>query len=109
MNYHISDALSSLRPKAEWTVVGNDLNGITWHDKGQSQPTSSEIDAEITRLTDAEPMRVLRVERNKRLDETDWWILKGNASDDQLAYRQSLRDLPANTQDASNPTWPTEP
>ena len=24
-------------------------------------------------------------------------------------YRQTLRDLPANTADPSNPTWPTKP
>ena len=24
-------------------------------------------------------------------------------------YRQALRDLPANTSDPANPTWPTKP
>ena len=44
---HTTDALFSLRPEAEWTVRGNE---IEWLDKVQVQPTQSEIDAEIIRL-----------------------------------------------------------
>ena len=52
----------------------------------------------------------LRAERNVLLIETDWW-----ASGDliitqaQKDYRQELRDLPADTSDPANPTWPTIP
>lgn len=42
-----SDAILSLRPKAEFTVRGDDL---IWLDTKQTQPTESEIQAEITRL-----------------------------------------------------------
>lgn len=52
----------------------------------------------------------LRDERNKRLAETDWWVLPDcTATTEQLAYRQALRDLPANTTDPANPVWPTKP
>ena len=30
-------------------------------------------------------------------------------SDAWKTYRQALRDLPANTKDPANPTWPTKP
>ena len=30
-------------------------------------------------------------------------------SADMRTYRQALRDLPANTSDPANPTWPTKP
>ena len=30
-------------------------------------------------------------------------------SDAWKTYRQQLRDLPANTSDPTNPTWPTKP
>jgi len=30
-------------------------------------------------------------------------------SDEQKAYRQALRDLPANTSDPSNLSWPNKP
>ena len=41
------DALTSLRPTAEWAVSGDE---ITWLDKVQTQPTDAEIQAEIVRL-----------------------------------------------------------
>jgi len=40
-------AIQSLRPSAEWTMSGDELN---WLDKKQTKPTESEIQAEITRL-----------------------------------------------------------
>ena len=52
----------------------------------------------------------LRAERNRLLAETDWWVLPDRtATPEQLAYRQALRDLPANTVDPANPVWPTKP
>ncbi len=53
----------------------------------------------------------LRVERNRLLSETDWWVFPDSpeATTEQLAYRQALRDLPANTTDPANPVWPTKP
>ena len=52
----------------------------------------------------------LRAERDRRLTETDWWVLPDRtATTEQLAYRQALRDLPANTSDPANPIWPTKP
>lgn len=41
------EALLSLRPKAQWTLRGDDLE---WVDTEQTQPTESEIQAEIIRL-----------------------------------------------------------
>ena len=58
-------ALRSLDPTAKWMWVGNDYSGITWDEtNSKSLPTESEIDAELTRLTNAEPMRLLRNRRN---------------------------------------------
>tara|TARA_R100000808_G_C2138781_1_gene146742 strand:- start:338 stop:670 length:333 start_codon:yes stop_codon:yes gene_type:complete len=109
MQYQIIHAILSLRPGAEVSIVDNALSGITWHDEEQDRPTDGEINAELARLTAAEPMRLLRVERNKLLEESDWWVMRGDATEAQLNYRQLLRDLPANTADASNPVWPTKP
>ena len=41
------EALQSLKPKAEWVLRGDELE---WHDAVQTEPTQSEIDAEVTRL-----------------------------------------------------------
>jgi len=48
----ISEALSALKPGAEWSVDNEDINKITWHDKTQSRPTDAEIEAELIRLKD---------------------------------------------------------
>ena len=60
----------------------------------------------------------LREFRNRKLEETDWWILKGNPTQEQLDYRQELRDIPENQtpkwnqlndDGPSNISWPTKP
>tara|TARA_R100000664_G_scaffold17496_1_gene26423 strand:+ start:7162 stop:7551 length:390 start_codon:yes stop_codon:yes gene_type:complete len=49
----------------------------------------------------------LREKRNNLLKECDWWALTDvNMSNSQKLYRQQLRDLPQNTVDPSNVTWP---
>ena len=52
----------------------------------------------------------LRSERNRLLAETDYLALAdATLTDEMRAYRQALRDLPANTADPANPVWPTKP
>ena len=53
----------------------------------------------------------LRARRNQLLTETDYLGLPdlGGFSAEMTAYRQALRDLPANTTDPANPVWPTKP
>jgi hypothetical protein len=57
---------------------------------------------------------ILREERDKLLDGTDWVItmhkeLGTNIPSAWKTYRQELRDLPANTSDPTDVTWPTKP
>tara|TARA_R100000231_G_C5205036_1_gene128682 strand:+ start:226 stop:507 length:282 start_codon:yes stop_codon:yes gene_type:complete len=56
-------------------------------------------------------MKLIREKRNRLLAETDWMVLSDTTeiSDAWKTYRQALRDLPANTSDPENPTWPTKP
>jgi len=56
-------------------------------------------------------MKLLREKRNRLLAETDYLTLSDTTemSDAWKTYRQALRDLPANTSDPENPTWPTKP
>jgi len=55
-------------------------------------------------------LEVLRMNRNQLLAETDFYALSDvTMSDEMKTYRQALRDLPANTSDPSNPTYPTKP
>ena len=53
----------------------------------------------------------LRARRDELLAECDWWSFADSPAmtDEQKAYRQALRDLPANTSNPSNSSWPTKP
>jgi len=109
----ISTALLALRPGEPFSVYDDKYTGITWHSKGTECPSESEINSKIKELQAAEPMRLLRVERNLRLDKTDWWASSDLVmSDDRKAYRQTLRDLPAGLDTADKVkavTWPEKP
>ena len=43
-------AIINLRPGAEWTMNGDDVEGITWHTEGVEPLTSAEVAAEVARL-----------------------------------------------------------
>jgi len=52
----------------------------------------------------------LRQKRNELLHDSDWWASSDlSITQEQRDYRQALRDLPANTTDPANPTWPVAP
>ena len=119
MKYDIPTALTSLKPGAEWTLRGTEYSGLEWLDSNQTKPTETEVNSKISELDSAEPMRLLRIERDTRIAKTDWRA----SSDLTLAsawstYRQALRDLPASATpklgsdyelDLTSVTWPTEP
>ena len=59
-------------------------------------------------------VRALRKFRDILLSESDWTQFTDSPLPDSKktewkTYRQQLRDLPANTSDFANPTWPTKP
>ena len=118
MKYSIGQALVSLRPGAQWNLPVENYSDLEWMDSGQ-QPTEQEVKAKIIELDAAEPMRLLRIERDKKIAQTDWRVLPDQSpSDDWINYRQALRDLPASASpkldkdgelDFSSFTWPTEP
>ena len=119
MKYDKLDALDTLKPNSLWQWQGTDYSGLNWVDSSQTKPTESEIDAEVTRLDNAEPMRLLRVERDRRLSVCDWRASSDlTISDAWKTFRQALRDLPASASpsldsnydlDLTSVTWPTEP
>jgi hypothetical protein len=53
-----AQALISLRPNTQWTMNGNDVEGIIWHTEGVTPLTEAEVAAEITRLEQAEADKV---------------------------------------------------
>jgi hypothetical protein len=56
----------------------------------------------------------LRAERDALLGSSDWTQASDSPLTDEVkaewaVHRETLRDLPANTDDPVNPTWPTPP
>lgn len=48
--FGITDALQSLTPGAQWSLVGDTYDGLNWMDEEQTQPTKKAVDAEVKRL-----------------------------------------------------------
>ena len=61
-------------------------------------------------ITEDDKWKNIRDQRNSLLSETDWMANSDvTMTDAWKTYRQALRDLPSNTSDPDNPTWPTPP
>lgn len=68
------------------------------------------VDAAAAELVTENAWNNLRTKRTQLLAETDYLALADHTlSAEMTAYRQALRDLPANTTDVANPVWPTKP
>ena len=46
-------AVQSLRPNIEWSMSGDDVEGIIWHTQGVTPLTTAEVEAEMVRLEQA--------------------------------------------------------
>jgi hypothetical protein len=96
----ILQALSELRPNCNVEVVFNNDGSytITRYQHEEPQPTEEEIQAKIQELEAAEPLRLLRIQRNQILQQSDWEVQRNqerNITDTALIeYRNALRDLP---------------
>ena len=93
-------------------VTGSDANGtaIESDDPADWGTTWSAVSAKKDELVAAEPMRLLREERNRRLAETDWWASSDlTMTAEQTAYRQALRDITDSATSLDDVTWPTKP
>ena len=102
-------------------VTGADANGsaIESADPKDFGSTWKAVNDKKTELINAEPMRLLREERNRLLAETDWMANSDvTLADNWKTYRQALRALPASASpklssdgslDMSSVTFPTKP
>ena len=117
MKISIGKAIKAINPNSQWMIENEDINNITWLSSDIPQPSAEEIQAKIQELEALEPMRLLRIERNSRLAETDWMANSDVVmTDGWKTYRQALRDLPANSKpqlddigNLTNIDWPEVP
>ena len=93
----IFEAIKTLMPDARYYVEDNSWEKIVWLDENNEKPTDEELHAKIAELRAAEPMRLLREERNRRIAQTDWRFRSDlSPSQEWKDYCVALRDLPAN-------------
>ena len=77
-------ALKSLRPKALWSLDGDNYNGLTWLDTEQSKPSYNELTEEYKRLSDlhnaTEYQRLREKEYPPMVDYLDavYWQTQGD-------------------------------
>tara|TARA_Y100001958_G_scaffold36598_1_gene23998 strand:+ start:1105 stop:1488 length:384 start_codon:yes stop_codon:yes gene_type:complete len=119
--------ICDIRPGSEFTINGNDYTSLVWISSDSTKPTEQEI---LNKILDNENIlkyEILRIERNKKLVESDKYMIVDfpNMTQSRVelfkTYRQDLRDLPNNinindlslTYDDTNPlsglTWPSLP
>ena len=53
-----AQAIMSLRPGVEWSMSGDDVEGITWLTPNVEPLTTAEVEAEMVRLESVEAERV---------------------------------------------------
>ena len=83
--------------------------------EGYEKPPKDEFEAKLKELIDAQPLKKLREERNRRIAQTDYLFTSDfphatpEKKQEWFEYRQALRDLPTATEDPANPVWPVRP
>ena len=102
---HFADQLAGMLPNGfDPFISAFDADG------NQIELDMALVDAAAIEIDAENAIKTLRRERNRLLAETDYLALVDSTLTDEMrAYRQALRDLPANTEDPANPVWPTKP
>ena len=93
-------------------VTGADSNGSAIESSNPDDwgTTWSAVKAKADEIKAAEPMKLLRAERDSRLAVTDWWASSDlTISDERKAYRQELRDITKSATSLDDVKWPTKP
>ena len=90
-------------------VTGADANGTAIESTDHAIAWAT-VSAKKDELVAAEPMRLLRVERDRKLTETDWWAVADRTmTAEQTTYRQALRDITTSATSLDDVVWPTKP
>lgn len=79
---HISSAIISIRPGAQWSLNGDTYDGLQWLEKpvwegGQKKPTKAEVEAEVARL-------------QKQWEDTEYQRLRAKEYPDFKEYLDGL-------------------
>ena len=125
----VADAIVALIPDEQWVlrgepttedefnamfrrIIGEDDNGSAVEsDNPDNWGVSwTTVSAKKAELDAAEPLKLLREERNRRIAETDWWALSDvPMTSDRRLYRMELRDITNSYSSLDDVVWPTKP
>ena len=105
-----SDEFASMFRK----IIGSTPNGSSIESNNSADwpegLTWDAVETKLNELNAAEPLKLLREERNRRLAETDWWASSDlTMTAEQTAYRQALRDITEDYSSLDDVVWPTKP
>ena len=125
----VADAITALIPDEQWVMRGEPTTeaefnamfrriiGVDENDTAVESDNPDNwgvswttVSAKKAELDAAEPMKLLREERNRRIAETDWWGLSDvPMSEARRVYRQALRDITGPYQSLDTVVWPAKP
>lgn len=127
----ISQAIKAVDADAQWVLRGEEptdaisfnaaFSIVTGTDDSGSAILSDDPDdwgsiswgtvkIKLADLNAAEPMKLLRAERDKRIAETDWWASSDlTMSVERTTYRQALRDITNTYTSLDDVVWPVKP
>jgi len=125
----VTEAILAVDPYGEWVlqgeptnkeefnsmykrVIDTDLDGnAVLSDNPDNWAVSWEsVSKAKAQLDAAEPLKLLREERNRLISETDWWASSDlTMSAERTAYRQALRDITKTYSSLDDVVWPDKP
>lgn len=126
----VSEAIIAVDPDCQFVLTGEPTDAISFNagfrivtgtDDNGSAILSDDPDdwgdvswgtvkIKLGDLNAAEPLKLLREERNRRLAETDWWASSDlTMTQAQIDYRQALRDITDTYQSLDTVVWPVKP
>ena len=77
------------------TKIGSWSKELGNHERDMTATEQAEFDARQTNWnSDAEKLKRIKEIRQKKLNETDWWVSRGEMTSEESAWRKSLRDIP---------------
>jgi hypothetical protein len=110
-DFDIATVVEYLRPGCVWSVNANDWDQFEWLDESKA-PTFAEIEKAAVEAHRELAFGFIRSQRNDLLAASDWTQAADAPVDAKVwaAYRQALRDLPANITDpTAEIKWPEPP
>ena len=113
-SYTITDSMSKavqlLYPDA-WANIGSTIDSIVWRDEHETtEEERIAIQAKFDEVDVERELINLRHVRDSLIAETDWWVMPDRtATDEQIAYRQALRDITDTYTSLEDVVWPEKP